>query len=107
MKMVTAVIQPFKLDDVVLALEELPAPPGVTVSEARGYDREHVVGERNREEEMTDFRPCVRIEVAVEDEQVESVVAAIRGAARTGRRGDGRVWVGDVAGWWSIRGLEP
>jgi len=107
MKMVTAVIQPFKLDDVVLALEELPAPPGVTVSEARGYDRAHVVGEHGREEEMTDFRPCVRIEVVVEDEHLEAVVAAIRAGAHTGRRGDGRVWVLDVEGSWSIRETEP
>lgn len=107
MKMVVAVVQPFKLDDVVLALEELPAPPGVTVSEARGYDREHVVGEHEREEEMTDFRPCVRVEVAVKDEHVAAVVAAIRAGAHTGRRGDGRVWVLDVKQAWSIREIHP
>jgi nitrogen regulatory protein PII len=56
----------------VLALEELPAPPGVTVSNARGYDREHAVGEHDRQEELTDFGPCVRVEVAVNDEQVEN-----------------------------------
>ena len=106
MKMVLAVIQPFKLDEVVLALEEFPVPPGVTVSDAHGYDQEHALGEHDREEELTDFRPCVRVEIAVEDEYVMPVVRALRSAAHTGRRGDGRVWVQPVEATYSIRWLE-
>ena len=106
MKMVVAVIQPFKLDEVVLALEKLPVPPAVTVSDARGYDWHHVLGERDRGEELTDFTACVRVEIAVEDEHLMSVVRTLRQSAHTGRRGDGHVWVQPVEASYSIRRLE-
>jgi nitrogen regulatory protein P-II 1 len=89
MKLVTAVIQPFKLQDVTLALGALPDFPGMTVSEARGFGRQHLEIQGDRLEELTDFKPCVRVEIVVEDGLQDSVVTTLLRAAHTGRRGDG------------------
>ena len=93
MKLVTAIIKPFKLDDVKGALEGRGVH-GLTVSEASGYGRQKGHTEVYRGAEYTvDLVPKVRLEVVVEDEVVDQVVDAIVGAAQTGRIGDGKVWV--------------
>jgi nitrogen regulatory protein P-II 1 len=93
MKIVIAMIQPFKLQDVTLALESIPGFPGMTVSDARGFGREHLEGSHGRLENLTDFTPCVRVEIIVEDGSLDSVVETLVTAAHTGRRGDGKVVV--------------
>ncbi|MBO0610010.1 P-II family nitrogen regulator [Myceligenerans salitolerans] len=100
MKLVTAVIQPHRLDDVKSALESAGVR-GMTVSEASGYGRQKGHTEVYRGAEYTvDLVPKVRIEVLVSDEDVTPVTDAIVGAAQTGKIGDGKVWtvpVDDVA----------
>ncbi len=104
MKMVTAFIQPFKLEDVTRALSAIPEFPGMTVSEMRGFGREHLEQIHDRLEALTDFRSGVRVEILVEDETLlESVVKALRTAAHTGRRGDGKVMVSPLEQAQSIR----
>ncbi len=92
MKLVIAVVKPFKLDDVKDALKRAGVP-GVTVVEARGFGRQrgHTEVYRGAEYEV-DLVPKVRIEVLVDDGDAEGVVDAIVGAARTGKIGDGKVW---------------
>ncbi|HEV7823562.1 MAG TPA: P-II family nitrogen regulator [Mycobacteriales bacterium] len=93
MKMVTAVVKPFKLDDVKEALAALGVA-GLTVSEVQGYGRQKGHTEVYRGAEYTvDFVPKVRIDVLVEDFDGDKVVEAIVAAARTGKIGDGKVWV--------------
>jgi nitrogen regulatory protein P-II 1 len=93
MKMVTAVIKPFALDDVKTALGQVGAL-GMTVSEVQGYGRQKGHTEVYRGAEYSvDFVPKVRIDLAVDDADVDKVVDAIIGAARTGKIGDGKVWV--------------
>ena len=93
MKMVTAIIKPFKLEDVKSALEE-QGVNGLTVSEASGYGRQKGHTEVYRGAEYTvDLVPKVRVEVLVDDESAELVVDTIVKAAQTGRIGDGKVWV--------------
>jgi nitrogen regulatory protein P-II 1 len=93
MKLITAVLKPFKLDDVKAALEVLGVQ-GLTVSEVQGFGRQRGHTEVYRGAEYTvDFVPKVQIEVIVSDGDVEKVVAAIVEAARTGKIGDGKVWV--------------
>ncbi len=97
MKMVMAVIRPFKLDDVRSALAELQVS-GVTVTEARGYGRQRGHTEVYRGAEYTiNFVPKVRIEVAVPDALAERTVEAIQHSAKTGRIGDGKIFVFDIA----------
>ena len=94
MKMITAIIQPFKLDEVVLALERIPAFPGLTVTQCRGFGREKVEPhERSAAEAVTDFIDKIRLEVAASDDLAGEIVDAIARAAHTGRRGDGKVFV--------------
>jgi nitrogen regulatory protein P-II 1 len=96
MKLVTAVVKPFKLDDVKEALAALGVA-GLTVSEVQGYGRQKGHTEVYRGAEYTvDFVPKVRIDVLVEDFDGEKVVEAIVAAARTGKIGDGKVWVTPV-----------
>jgi nitrogen regulatory protein P-II 1 len=96
MKMVTAVIKPFALEDVKTALGEVGAL-GMTVSEVQGYGRQKGHTEVYRGAEYSvDFVPKVRIDVVVDDADVDKVVDAIIGAARTGKIGDGKVWVGPL-----------
>ncbi|MBI1351667.1 MAG: P-II family nitrogen regulator [Actinomycetales bacterium] len=96
MKLVTAIIKPFKLEDVKSALEGRGVH-GLTVSEASGYGRQKGHTEVYRGAEYTvDLVPKVRLEVVVDDETVDTVVEAIVGAAQTGKIGDGKVWVSPV-----------
>ena len=93
MKLVTAIIKPFVLEDVKGALEQLGVL-GLTVSEVSGYGRQKGHTEVYRGAEYSvDFVPKIRIEVAVDDGVVERVVDAIVETARTGKIGDGKVWV--------------
>ena len=92
MKLVTAIIKPFKLDDVKSALEAYGIQ-GMTVSEASGYGRQRGHTEVYRGAEYTvDLVPKVRLEVLVDDSDADSVVDVIVKAAQTGRIGDGKVW---------------
>lgn len=93
MKLVTAVVKPFKLEDVKQALQAIGVS-GLTVSEAAGFGRQRGHVEVYRGAEYTvDLVPKVRIEVLAEDDAVDRVVDAITLAARTDRIGDGKVWV--------------
>jgi nitrogen regulatory protein P-II 1 len=96
MKLITAIIKPFKLEDIKSALEGLGIQ-GMTVSEASGFGRQGGHTEVYRGAEYTvDLIPKVRIEVLVDDIQVDSVIDAIVTAARTGKIGDGKVWATPV-----------
>ncbi|WP_261565533.1 P-II family nitrogen regulator [Frankia gtarii] len=92
-KLVTAVIKPFKVDDVKAALENLGVH-GLTISEVQGYGRQkgHTEVYRGAEYKI-DFVPKIKIEVVVADETADDLVAAITTAAQTGKIGDGKVWV--------------
>jgi nitrogen regulatory protein P-II 1 len=96
MKLITAIVKPFTLDDVKTALEKLGLL-GMTVSEVRGYGRQkgHTEVYRGAEYQV-DFVSKLRVEVLVEDEVADRAVDAVIGAARTGRIGDGKVWVTPV-----------
>ena len=97
MKMVMAIIKPFKLDDVREALTGLGIE-GLTVSEVKGYGRQKGQTEIYRGAEYAvNFLPKVKIELALADDRVESAVEAIAKAANTGRIGDGKIFVIDVA----------
>ncbi|MBW7657327.1 P-II family nitrogen regulator [Hydrogenophilus thermoluteolus] len=93
MKMVSAIIKPFKLDEVREALNEAGIT-GLTVTEVRGFGRQKGHTELYRGAEyVVDFLPKVRVDVAVMDEQLDQVVDAIVQAARTGKVGDGKIFV--------------
>ena len=96
MKLVTAVVKPFKLDEVKVALTGMGIS-GMTVTQARGFGRQggHIEIYRGKEYEF-DFVDKIRVEVACTDEQVDQVLDAIVSAARTGSVGDGKAWVTDV-----------
>jgi nitrogen regulatory protein PII len=96
MKMVVAIIKPFKLGDVKAALGEIGFQ-GITVGEVKGFGRQkgHEAVYRGREYQV-EFLPKLRIELAVEDERVERVVETIERAARTGSIGDGKIFVFDL-----------
>ncbi len=96
MKLVTAIIKPFKLDDVREALAALGVP-GLTVSEVKGFGRQKGHTEIYRGAEYTvSFLPKVKIEAGVADEIVDQVVEAIQKAAHTGKIGDGKIFVLDL-----------
>ena len=93
MKLVTAIIKPFKLDDVREALSEIGVQ-GMTVTEVKGFGRQKGHTELYRGAEyVVDFLPKVKIEVAIDDGQLEGVVDAITKAANTGQVGDGQIFV--------------
>ncbi len=97
MKLITAVIKPFKLDDVREALIPLGVQ-GLTVSEVKGFGRQKGQTEIYRGAEyVVSFLPKVKIEVAVPSDMVDSVVETIVAAAKTGKIGDGKVFVSDIA----------
>jgi len=96
MKSITAVIKPFKLDEVREALAGAGLT-GLTVTEVKGFGRQKGHTELYRGAEyVVDFLPKVKIEVVVADSQVDQVLDAIIGAARTGKIGDGKIFVSDV-----------
>ena len=96
MKLITAIIKPFKLDEVKASLKEAGAT-GMTVAEVQGFGRQAGHTEVYRGAEYTvDFVPKVRIEVLVEADRVEAITDAITLAARSGKIGDGKIWVTEV-----------
>ena len=96
MRMVTAIIKPFKLDDVREALSEAGVA-GITVTEVKGFGRQKGHTELYRGAEyVVDFLPKIKLEVAVGDDQVERVVEAIMKAASTGKIGDGKIFVHEL-----------
>jgi nitrogen regulatory protein P-II 1 len=102
-KKIEAVIKPFKLDEVKEALHEVGVS-GITVTEAKGFGRQKGHTELYRGAEyVVDFLPKVRLEVVIDDDQVERVVEAIANAARTGRIGDGKIFVSAIESAVRIR----
>jgi nitrogen regulatory protein P-II 1 len=96
MKKIEAIIKPFKLDEVKEALQELGLQ-GMTVVEAKGFGRQKGQTELYRGAEyVVDFLPKIKIEVVVDDDQLAAAVEAIQNAARTGRIGDGKIFVSDI-----------
>ena len=96
MKLVSAIIKPFKLDDVREALSEIGVQ-GITVTEVKGFGRQKGHTELYRGAEyVVDFLPKVKIEIVVRDEDVERCVETITSAARTGKIGDGKIFVTTV-----------
>jgi nitrogen regulatory protein PII len=96
MKLITAVIKPFKLDDVKAALKAVGVT-GLTVTEVRGFGRQggHVETYRGAEYQI-EFVPKVSIEIVVDDDLVDPVVEAVVRSAATGKIGDGKIWVTSV-----------
>jgi len=103
MKLIAAVIKPFKLDDVREALSEVGAQ-GITVTEVKGFGRQKGHTELYRGAEyVVDFLPKIKIEVGVTDDLAERVIEAITRAANTGKVGDGKIFVYDLKGAVRIR----
>ena len=97
MKLITAIIKPFKLDDVRSAVGEIGVQ-GITVTEAKGFGRQRGHTEIYRGAEYSvEFVPKTKIEIAVADDVVDRVIEAIIQAARTGKVGDGKIFVFDLA----------
>jgi len=96
MKKIEAVIKPFKLDDVKEALHAIGVA-GITVTEAKGFGRQKGHTELYRGAEyVVDFLPKVKIDLIVADSQLDAALDAIESSAKTGRIGDGKIWVTDV-----------
>ncbi|MDH4275024.1 MAG: P-II family nitrogen regulator [Gammaproteobacteria bacterium] len=103
MKMITAIIKPFKLDDVRERLLQINVQ-GITVTEVKGYGRQKGHTELYRGAEyVVDFLPKVKVEVAVSDAMLDSVIDAICKAAHTGKIGDGKIFVYDIESVTRIR----
>jgi nitrogen regulatory protein P-II 1 len=103
MKMVVAIVKPFRLDDVKSAVQELGVQ-GLTITEVQGYGRQRGHTEVYRGAEYTiDFVPKVKLEVLCEDNEAETIAHKIMESARTGKIGDGKVWVVPIEGVWRIR----
>ena len=93
MKLITAVVKPFKLDDVRQALADLGVQ-GITASEVKGFGRQKGHTELYRGAEyIVDFLPKMKLEIAVDDDQVDSVIESISKSAHTGKIGDGKIFV--------------
>ena len=106
MKKIEAVIKPFKLDEVKDALQEIDIQ-GITVTEVKGYGRQKGHSELYRGAEyVVDFVPKVKLEIVVEDERSETVVETIVQAARTGKIGDGKIFILPVEDAIRVRTLE-
>jgi len=96
MKLVTAIIKPFKLDDVREALSDIGVQ-GITATEVKGFGRQKGHTELYRGAEyVVDFLPKVKIEIALKDELLDQAVEAITKAANTGKIGDGKIFVHDI-----------
>ena len=103
MRLVTAIIKPFKLEDVKEALQDVGVQ-GMTVTEVRGFGRQRGHKEVYRGAEyQVDFVPKVKVEVLVDDHQTDQVVEAILKSARTGKIGDGKIYVTEAAQVYRIR----
>jgi nitrogen regulatory protein P-II 1 len=103
MKLIVAIVKPFKVDDVKDAVKDLGVQ-GLTVSDVQGFGRQRGHTEVYRGAEYTiDFVPKVRVEVLVDDNDVDRVVNRLIETARTGKIGDGKVWVVPVDQVWRIR----
>ncbi|NBB16299.1 P-II family nitrogen regulator [Caulobacter sp. SLTY] len=103
MKKIEAVIKPFKLDEVKEALQEMGVQ-GMTVLEAKGYGRQKGHTELYRGAEyVVDFLPKIKVEVVVDDGQLAGALEAIQNAARTGRIGDGKIFVSEISDVIRIR----
>ncbi|MEZ0054415.1 nitrogen regulatory protein P-II 1 [Mycobacterium sp. MAA66] len=103
MKLITAVVQPFTVADIRAAVDQAGVH-GMTFSEAQGYGRQkgHTEVYRGAEYKV-DFVPKARVDIVVDDDHLEAVLAAIVGAARTGKIGDGKVWVTDIESLTRVR----
>ena len=102
-KKIEAIIKPFKLDEVKEALQELGVQ-GMTVLEAKGYGRQKGHTELYRGAEyVVDFLPKIKIEVVVDDGQLAGALEAIQNAARTGRIGDGKIFISEITDVVRIR----
>ena len=96
MKKIEAIIKPFKLDEVKEALHEVGIQ-GITVIEAKGFGRQKGHTELYRGAEyVVDFLPKVKIEVVIEDSMLDTVVEAVQNAAKTGRIGDGKIFISSI-----------
>jgi nitrogen regulatory protein P-II 2 len=103
MKLITAVVKPFRLDDVRNALAEVGVQ-GMTVTEVKGFGRQRGHTELYRGAEyVVDFLPKVKVEVAVSDDLVDRVIEAIIDAAKTGKVGDGKIFVTELGQVYRIR----
>jgi nitrogen regulatory protein P-II 2 len=97
MKLVTAIIKPFKLDEVREALAAVGVQ-GITVTEVKGFGRQKGHTELYRGAEyVVDFLPKVKVEAAIKDDQLDQVIEAIEKSASTGKIGDGKIFVSDIA----------
>lgn len=106
MKKIEAIIKPFKLDEVKDALQEIDIQ-GITVTEVKGYGRQKGHSELYRGAEyVVDFVPKVKLEIVVEDERCETVAETIVQAARTGKIGDGKIFIVPVEDAIRVRTLE-
>jgi nitrogen regulatory protein P-II 1 len=105
--MIVAVIQPFRLSRVTHALEEIPGFPGMTVTDVRGFGREKSTPEegapRRVIEDFVEYIPKTRIEIVARDEMVESIAAILAREARTGNKGDGKVFTLTIESAMRIR----
>jgi len=103
MKLIVGIVKPFKVDDVKGAVKELGVQ-GLTVSDVQGFGRQRGHTEVYRGAEYTiDFVPKVRVEILVDDADVDRVAQKLVETARTGKIGDGKVWVVPVENIWRIR----
>jgi nitrogen regulatory protein P-II 1 len=96
MRLVTAIVKPFKLEDVKDALQRIGIH-GMTVTEVKGFGRQAGHTEVYRGTEYTiDFVPTVKVEIVVDDDDAEKIAEAITDAARTGKIGDGKIWISEA-----------
>ncbi|MFT5506268.1 MAG: nitrogen regulatory protein P-II 2 [Gammaproteobacteria bacterium] len=106
MKLVSAIIKPFKLDDVRMALSDIGIN-GLTVYEVKGFGRQRGHTELYRGAEyVVDYIPKVKIEIAIDDEQTDAVIDAIIESARTGKIGDGKIFVTSLENAVRVRTSE-
>jgi nitrogen regulatory protein P-II 2 len=97
MKLVSAIIKPFKLDDVREALSDIGVS-GITVTEVKGFGRQKGHTELYRGAEyVVDFLPKIKVEIAIDDSLLDQVIEAISGAAKTGKIGDGKIFVFELS----------